>query len=50
MSDIHGQLMPVISASHVNLGVGAAKGLPPHLTGTDFSGASASPKVGAAYA
>ena len=37
VADIHGQLMPVyFREPSVNLGVGAAKGLPPHLTGTDF--------------
>ncbi len=37
ITDIHGQLMPVyFREPSVNLGVGADKGLPPHLTGTDF--------------
>ncbi|MCF8477717.1 MAG: thiosulfohydrolase SoxB [Pseudolabrys sp.] len=37
ITDIHGQLMPVyFREPSVNLGVGAAKGLPPHITGADF--------------
>jgi sulfur-oxidizing protein SoxB len=37
VADIHGQLMPVyFREPSVNLGVGAARGQPPHLTGTDF--------------
>ena len=37
VTDIHGQLMPVyFREPSVNLGVGGAKGLPPHLTGKDF--------------
>jgi sulfur-oxidizing protein SoxB len=37
VADIHGQLMPVyFREPSTNLGVGAARGLPPHLTGTDF--------------
>src|ERR1700686_3490902 len=37
VADIHGQLLPVyFREPSVNLGVGAAKGLPPHLTGRDF--------------
>ncbi len=37
VADIHGQLMPVyFREPSVNLGVGAAKGQPPHLTGGDF--------------
>src|SRR5689334_11455146 len=36
-TDIHAQLMPVhFREPEVNLGVGAAKGQPPHLTGTMF--------------
>ena len=37
VADIHGQLMPVyFREPSVNLGVGAARGQPPHLTGKDF--------------
>lgn len=37
ITDIHGQLMPVyFREPSVNLGVGGNKGLPPHLTGTEF--------------
>jgi len=37
VADIHGQLMPVyFREPSVNLGVGEARGQPPHLTGTDF--------------
>lgn len=37
LSDVHGQLLQVyFREPSVNLGVGAARGLPPHLTGTDF--------------
>ncbi len=37
VADIHGQLVPVyFREPSINLGVGAAKGQPPHLTGTDF--------------
>ena len=37
VADIHGQLMPVyFREPSVNLGVGAARGQPPHLTGGDF--------------
>ena len=37
ITDIHGQLMPVyFREPSVNLGVGEAKGQPPHLTGKDF--------------
>ena len=36
-ADIHAQLMPVhFREPEINLGVGEAKGLPPHLTGTQF--------------
>ncbi len=52
VADIHGQLMPVyFREPSINLGVGAAKGQPPHLTGGDFLkrfGISA--KSAAAYA
>src|SRR3569623_1848939 len=37
ITDIHGQLMPVyFREPTVNLGVGDAKGQPPHVTGADF--------------
>lgn len=37
VADIHGQLMPVyFREPSTNFGVGAARGLPPHLTGVDF--------------
>jgi sulfur-oxidizing protein SoxB len=37
VADIHGQLMPVyFREPSVNLGVGEAKGQPPHITGRDF--------------
>src|SRR5262249_32407823 len=37
VSDIHGQLMPVyFREPSVNLGVGEARGQPPHLTGKKF--------------
>ncbi len=37
ITDIHGQLMPVFFREPtVNLGVGEAKGQPPHVTGADF--------------
>lgn len=52
VADIHGQLMPVyFREPSTNLGVGEAKGQPPHLTGGDFLkrfGISA--KSAAAYA
>src|ERR1700722_15972963 len=36
-ADLHGQLMPVyLREPSVNIGVGDAKGQPPHLTGRDF--------------
>ncbi|MCX7297912.1 MAG: thiosulfohydrolase SoxB [Hyphomicrobiales bacterium] len=52
VTDIHGQLMPVYYREpSVNLGVGAAKGLPPHLTGADFlTKFGIAPKSAAAYA
>ncbi len=52
VTDIHGQLLPVhFREPSVNLGVGAAKGLPPHLTGTDFlTKFGIAPKSAAAYA
>jgi sulfur-oxidizing protein SoxB len=37
ITDIHAQLVPIyFREPSVNLGVGEAKGLPPHLTGKDF--------------
>src|SRR3990172_5189834 len=37
VADIHGQLMPVyFREPSVNLGVGEARGQPPHLTGKEF--------------
>src|SRR5690242_6855071 len=37
VADIHGQLLPVyFREPSINLGVGQAKGLPPHLTGKAF--------------
>jgi len=37
VADIHGQLVPVyFREPSINLGVGEAKGQPPHLTGNDF--------------
>jgi sulfur-oxidizing protein SoxB len=37
VADIHGQLLPVyFREPSVNLGVGEARGQPPHLTGMDF--------------
>src|SRR5476649_2764137 len=52
VADIHGQLMPVyFREPSVNLGVGEAKGLPPHVTGTDFLKRFGIPaKSAAAYA
>ncbi len=52
VADIHGQLMPVyFREPSVNLGVGAAKGQPPHLTGKDFLKRFGIPeKSAAAYA
>jgi sulfur-oxidizing protein SoxB len=52
VADIHGQLMPVnFREPSVNLGVGAARGLPPHLTGKDFLRTfGIAPKSAAAYA
>ena len=52
VADIHGQLMPVyFREPSVNLGVGEARGLPPHLTGRDFLQRFGIPeKSAAAYA
>ena len=37
LTDIHGQLMPLhFREPNVNVGVGEAKGLVPHITGDDF--------------
>jgi sulfur-oxidizing protein SoxB len=37
VTDVHGQLMPVhFREPSINLGVGEARGQPPHLTGGDF--------------
>jgi sulfur-oxidizing protein SoxB len=37
MADLHAQLVPVyLREPSVNLGAGAAKGVPPHVTGADF--------------
>jgi S-sulfosulfanyl-L-cysteine sulfohydrolase len=52
VADIHGQLMPVyFREPSVNLGVGEARGQPPHLTGMDFLRRFGIPeKSAAAYA
>lgn len=52
VADIHGQLTPVyFREPSVNLGVGEAKGQPPHLTGADFLKRFGIPeKSAAAYA
>ena len=52
VADIHGQLLPVyFREPTVNLGVGEAKGQPPHLTGKDFLKRFGIPeKSAAAYA
>jgi sulfur-oxidizing protein SoxB len=52
VTDIHGQLMPVyFREPSVNLGVGEARGQPPHLTGPDFLTRFGIPaKSAAAYA
>jgi sulfur-oxidizing protein SoxB len=52
VTDIHGQLMPVyFREPSVNLGVGEARGQPPHLTGGDFLKRFGIPeKSAAAYA
>jgi sulfur-oxidizing protein SoxB len=52
ITDIHGQLMPVhFREPSVNLGVGEARGQPPHLTGPDFLTRFGIPeKSAAAYA
>jgi sulfur-oxidizing protein SoxB len=52
VADIHGQLVPVyFREPSINLGVGEAKGQPPHLTGADFLRRFGIPeKSAAAYA
>ncbi len=52
VADIHGQLLPVyFREPSVNLGVGEARGQPPHLTGPDFLKRFGIPaKSAAAYA
>ncbi len=52
VADIHGQLMPVyFREPSINLGVGEARGQPPHLTGEDFLKRFGIPaKSAAAYA
>jgi S-sulfosulfanyl-L-cysteine sulfohydrolase len=52
VADIHGQLLPVYYREpSVNLGVGAARGQPPHLSGRDFLKRFGIPeKSAAAYA
>jgi sulfur-oxidizing protein SoxB len=52
VADIHGQLLPVyFREPSINLGVGAARGQPPHLIGTDFLKRFGIPaKSAAAYA
>src|SRR5262249_55881791 len=49
VADIHGQLMPVyFREPSVNLGVGAARGQPPHLTGREFLTRFGIPRTSAA--
>jgi sulfur-oxidizing protein SoxB len=49
VTDIHGQLMPVyFREPSTNLGVGEARGQPPHLTGDDFLTRFGIPKKSAA--
>src|SRR5437763_8240790 len=52
VADVHGQLMPVyFREPSANLGVGEAKGQPPHLTGRDYLARFGIPeKSAAAYA
>jgi sulfur-oxidizing protein SoxB len=52
ITDAHGQLMPVhFREPSINLGVGEAKGLPPHVSGKDFLTRFGIPeKSAAAYA
>jgi S-sulfosulfanyl-L-cysteine sulfohydrolase len=49
VADIHGQLLPVyFREPSINLGVGEAKGQPPHLTGANFLERFGIPKKSAA--
>src|SRR5882757_8298870 len=52
VTDVHGQLVPVhFREPSINLGVGEARGQPPHLTGRDFLTRFGIPaKSAAAYA
>lgn len=52
ITDIHGQLVPVyFREPTVNIGVGEAKGQPPHVTGVDYlTRFGIAPKSAAAYA
>ena len=53
VTDVHGQLVPVyFREPSINLGVGEARGLPPHLAGKDFLDALRHPgrQSAAAYA
>ncbi|RDV05613.1 thiosulfohydrolase SoxB [Undibacter mobilis] len=52
VTDIHGQLVPVyFREPTVNIGVGEAKGQPPHVTGADYlTRFGIAPKSAAAYA
>ena len=52
IADIHAQLVPVyFREPSINLGVGDAKGLPPHITGKEFLDAfGIAPGSAAAYA
>ena len=52
IADLHGQLMPVyFREPSVNIGVGEARGQPPHLTGRDFlKKFGIPPRTAAAYA
>src|ERR1700719_4545466 len=52
IADLHGQLMPVyFREPSVNIGVGEARGQPPHLTGRDFLRKfGITPRTVAAYA
>ena len=52
IADMHGQLVPVLFREpSINLGVGEARGLPPHLTGAEFlKRFGIAPRSAAAYA
>src|SRR5436190_24167325 len=52
VADVHGQLMPVhFREPSSNLGLGEARGLPPHITGRDYLARFGIPeKSAAAYA